>query len=127
MSRRTIIFLLFTMLGTACYHTTPEPEFNMKLVLPPDRMESLLTDLQLVDAAINLEQRDGLPPEETAEPYFKEVLGEHEVSQEEFEESMRYYAYHLDELHAIYEQVIVRLSEMEIELRQEKDTADLVQ
>lgn len=122
MSRYSLIFLLMAILTPACYHTAPEPEFNRKLVLPPDKMESLLTDLQLVDAAVNLKQRDGLPPEETAEPYFEEVLKEHHVSREEFEESMRYYAYHLDELQAIYEQVIVKLSEMEIGIKQDKDT-----
>lgn len=106
----------------SCYQKQKEQEYDMSLVLSPQRMTSLLTDMQLMDAALSMRQRKGIIPEKSATPYFDYLLESHQVTREEFEESMRYYAYHIDELHAIYEQVIVDISKMEIELKEVKDS-----
>jgi hypothetical protein len=45
--------------------------------------------------------------------YFSAILEKHRIGRDTFDESMRYYAYHTEELNQIYEKVIVNLSKIE--------------
>ena len=125
-TNKIFIFSLLILILGSCYQKQKEQDYDMTLVLSSERMTSLLTDMQLIDAAVSMKQRKGIIPEKSATPYFDNLLEEHQVSREEFEESMRYYAYHIDELHAIYEQVIVDLSKLEIELKAVKDSTNVI-
>jgi len=54
-----------------------------------------------------------------ATEYFDVLTKKHSISRESFEESIRYYTFHTEELNAIYEQVITELSKRESLYRQE--------
>ena len=106
-----LFFLLFSMVS--CYHSAPEPDYNMKLVLPADSMITLLADLHLAEGIISTLKSEKKPVDHISSEYFEAVLRNHSVSRETFEESMRYYAFHTEELDEIYEQVITGLSKRE--------------
>lgn len=105
-------FILLVSLGS-CYQNIRPPDFDMSLVIPADSMVSLLTDLHMADAMVNIEQKKSLPAENLAGEYFHTVLQKHQVSYPSFEESMRYYVYHAETFNAMYEEVIVNLSKLE--------------
>jgi hypothetical protein len=109
----------------SCYHTVPEPSFNISLVLPADSMVSLLTDIHVVDGIISALKEKKKPVSHLSEEYFDLVLKKHSMNRETFEESMRYYAYHTEELNRIYEQVIINLSKQESMTHPDKGTKKL--
>lgn len=113
---RLIPIVVLVLAG--CYHDAPEAKFDMSLVIPQDSMIVLLTDLQLVDATINLKAKEGRPISEYAGEYSRQVLDKHGVTREEFNESIRYYSFYVEKMDEIYEQVIINLSKKEAEILQ---------
>lgn len=113
--RRNFFILYLIVLLSGCYPNFPEENFNMSMVIAQDSMVTILTDMQLVDGALNMHERQKLPADVYSRAYTRQVLEKHGVTREEFEESIRYYSYYVEELDAIYEQVIIRLGRMEAE------------
>lgn len=105
--------LLFILALGSCYHTTPDPSFNMTMVIPADSMVTLLTDLHLADGVITTIKVKEKSIENLSNEYFSAVLDKHKIGRDTFEESLHYYAYHTEELNKIYEKVIVNLSKIE--------------
>lgn len=105
-------FLLILAL-CSCYHTAPDPSFNMDLVVPADSMVTLLTDLHIADGVINTIKLKDQTIKQISTEYFTEILEKHRIGRDTFDESMRYYAYHTEEMSAIYEKVIVNLNKIE--------------
>ena len=85
----------------------------MDLVLPSDSMITLLTDLHMAEGIVNALKSKEQPAGHLSTEYFEAVLRRHTISREAFEESMRYYAFHTEELDKIYEKVITDLSKKE--------------
>ena len=85
----------------------------MDKVLSSKKMVELFTDIQLLDGIVILQQRENKDPKRLANEMFPDILENHQVSREEFDESMRYYTYHTEQLNKIYEKVITNLSKME--------------
>ena len=105
---------LFIILALAsCYHTAPDPSFNKNLIIPADSMVTLLTELHLADGVINTVKMKDKSLKHLSTEYFSQILENHKIGRDTFEESMRYYAYHTEELNKIYEKVIVNLSKLE--------------
>jgi hypothetical protein len=105
------ILLLFAL--ASCYHAAPDPDFNMDLVIPADSMVTLMTDLHIIDGIISSLKSKKIPVGHLSSEYFEAVLRKHTMTREAFEESMRYYAFHAEELDKIYEKVITDLSKKE--------------
>jgi hypothetical protein len=105
--------LLFIFFLGSCYHTTHDPSFDMALVLQPDSMVSLLTDLHTADGIIGANKDKKIPAGHLATEYFEAIMQKHRINKAIFDESMRYYAFHNEELNGIYEKVIIDLSKQE--------------
>lgn len=116
---RYLSFFVIMMILAGCYQDAPESSFDMNLVLSQDSMVVLMTDLQLVDGAVNVKSRGNQLMEEYSSAYTRQVLEKHNLSHEVFSESMRYYSYHVEKMDEIYEQVIIRLGTIESEAYQE--------
>jgi hypothetical protein len=110
---RILTALLIILLLDSCYHNTKDPSFNMSMVLPADSMVSLLTDIHIADGVISTIKVKDKSIERLSSKYFSAVMNKHKIGQDTFEESLRYYAYHAEELDKIYEKVIVNLSKIE--------------
>ncbi len=101
-------FLVFLM--ASCYQSTENTDFDMAKVISADSMVSLLTDLHLADGVISTRKDKTIPVGHLSGEYFEVILKKHQIDKETFEESMRYYAYHTEDLSGIYEKVITNLS-----------------
>ena len=91
----------------------------MTKVLPADSMVIVLTDLQIVEGAVNVKHRQKMQPGLKSNVYLESVLEKHGITLDKMEESMRFYSYHTKELDKIYDQVIINLSKKEGELIKE--------
>lgn len=114
-----LILLIFL---ASCYGKAKDPEFNMKLVEPADSMITLLSDIHLAEAAVSVLKDKNHPAGQLSSEYFNAILKKHDLTREAFEESLRYYAYHTEELDKIYEKVIIDLSKKESLSRPSKET-----
>lgn len=105
----------------SCYHTAPGPEFNRSLLIPADSMAIIITDLHLADGAINARKvhKDSLKTVSSA--YLNEILTRHNVTKEQFDESMRFYTYDPREISKIYEKVIIELGKKESQVMPRKE------
>ncbi len=126
MRKTLFLLLLFPFVLFSCYEeNTEQMNIDKSRVIPPEKMEPLLTDLFLVEGAVSYMADKGTPIDGYSKKYFEEVLEKHEVTGEEFEESIRYYTYHIEKLDKLFENVIVNLSELEtevlIEVEEEKE------
>ena len=105
--------LILIIFLASCSRVEKNPAFNMELVLPADSMVTLLADLHLADGFIVTYKDKKHPVGHLANEYFEAVMQKHSVSEDQFEESMRYYAFYTEELDDIYEKVIIELSKAE--------------
>jgi hypothetical protein len=88
-----------------------EPPISMEL------MSEILVDMHVAQATIKQMQSQKKDIEGVSEEYHSFILKKHGVTKEEFDKSLEYYNYRTDDLKLIYEEVITRLSLMEIELK----------
>jgi hypothetical protein len=106
--------LLIVLALCSCYHTAPDPSFNKNLIIPADSMVTLLTDLHLADGVVTtIKLKDKTSLGHLSTEYFAVIMKKHKIGKDTFEESLRYYAYHTEEMNKIYEKVIVNLSKTE--------------
>jgi len=76
-------------------------------------MVTLLADMHTTDALIEAQKNKIATENHLSNEYFYAILDKHHIDKETFEESMRYYSYHVEKLDKIYEQVVVLLSKKE--------------
>lgn len=111
---KKIYCALLLLLGmVSCYNNAQEPNFDMTMVLPADSMVILLAELHMADAIVDNIKDKELSFGHLSSEYFDAVMKNHHIERDVFEESMRYYAFHTEELSEIYEKVIIALSKKE--------------
>jgi hypothetical protein len=121
MYRSSLLFLLLIILASCYRDNTEHVEFKKELIIPADKMEAVLTDMFLIEGAASYLTNKGKPANNKAKRYYEAVLEKHGVTEQQFEESMQYYAYHIDELDEIFEKVIINLSKLESEVQSEPE------
>jgi hypothetical protein len=122
MARHLIPLALVFAMAVSCYHEQPETTFDMNKVLSAEKMTAILVDLHLADGVIALEQRKGKDVVPLAGPYLEFILQKHGISKDMLEESMRYYAYHVNEFEKIYENAVIELGKIQSKEAGQEDT-----
>ena len=79
-------------------------------ILKQDKMAQVLADVQLVESTIIVRGDDEQLQSDSLN-FYSEIFEKHEVDQETFEKSMKYYSLHPELLEGIYDEVIITLSE----------------
>lgn len=103
------LLLILTLLTFAC--SKPEVVVPQE-VIPRDSMISLLCDLHLAEASIQL-RNAGAGDSARAETYarYRYVFSVHQVDRERVKNSMIFYRSHPEFFHKMYKEVIAKLSE----------------
>jgi hypothetical protein len=117
------IFLIIAALAviTSCYRKdAPESGFDESLIISKDTMEMVILDAHLIDGAYVLQQRQVIDEKELPDRYFQLLMDKYGISEDRFNESIRYYTYHVEEMDEIYENVINEMGKIESELNMEK-------
>lgn len=99
-----ICHYLLILLLLGC--TSPTP----KDILPEDKLVSIITDLQMADAAYKLKM---LPEKYSNQPekYFLEILANHQVDSATYHKSMRFYAEDPTKLRKLYQKVELNIQQ----------------
>jgi hypothetical protein len=116
--KKYLYFFVFLILQ-ACYNDRSQ-EVEIPKEDPPVSMEmmsDILVDMHLSQSAIKELQAKRANIDGISEEYHALILKKYGVSREDFDKSLEYYNYRTDDLKAIYEEVITKLSLMESELR----------
>lgn len=109
-----LILVMVVAMLASCWQENPQGTKPDGLV-PKQELMDLMVDLYLAESANNmrmLEKDTTLP--KYAE-FFKAVLEKHNVTAQDYENSLKYYAENPDEINAIYDEVLQRLTKMESE------------
>ena len=121
----SIIFISLILSG--CYNNQ-STEVDIPEEDPPigfDTMSDILVDMHLAQSSIKQMQVKRVDIEGKAELYHSLIFKKYDVSKEDFELSMEYYNYRSEELKLLYEEVITKLSLMDIEMKSlRKDTVN---
>ena len=89
-------------------------------VLSQEKMVSVMVDVQLVEAALIVNQLKGDEAKEAAVNYYDSVMKQHNISREEFDVSFKYYAEHPGLMEQIYDEMLNELSKRQAEVENEK-------
>ena len=115
---RLFLSVLLTLAFTQCQR--PEEPMRPELLLPKEKMTSLLTNLHLAEARVEASR---LAPD-SARALFNQLrhdlFWKYETTDSAFYQSYRYYAVHDKDLDKIYGDVIDSLSMREMKLGQQK-------
>ncbi len=113
-----MLFLILATVMISCYNNEQKSqEFDLNKVISEEKMTAVLTDFFLIEGVVNMKVRTHRKViDSISREYFDAVLIKHQLTKEEFDESMLYYTYHIEDLDKIYEAVITNLSVMESEV-----------
>ncbi|NQT76823.1 MAG: DUF4296 domain-containing protein [Bacteroidetes bacterium] len=119
MKKAGFLFILILLLSS-CYNThdgnkIPKPD-NL---IGKDKLVLVIADMEIAESTIREKQNLGQEIDGLQERFYLAIFQKHEITKEQFENSMAYYKQDLDELNDIYEEVITRLSMMESEVQHE--------
>jgi hypothetical protein len=119
-----IIVISFFGLLAACDKN--KASHSEKLNLTEKQMIEIIKEIQITEAALNYKRNNGSSAEENKELYFDLVFKKHKITPEIFKDNLLEYSKSPEILEAIYDSVIVSLTQMQdtlkIEESKEKDS-----
>ncbi len=98
-------FLLFLACLGACT-SRPEPPPD---ILPRDKLLEVMVDFQMVEAAVQSAKSQG-EAGQTARYYYDMVLEKHQITREQFRQSIQWYQDHMAAMDSLYSDLIDSLS-----------------
>ena len=116
-----IIGFLFLFL---CYCNQPEQKFHKSELIPAKDLVPLLTDFHLTDGLLSLSEVRQEYEDMDSLVHYLSILASYGYSLNQLNNTIEHYSHNPDALDEIYEKVIIRLTEMEGEIKsseQEKE------
>ena len=111
---RKIVFYLLFIFFLCCGDPAEENVVIPENILPREKIAQIITDIHVAEAEINLL---AISDSTLKRPiYFKEIFNKHQITQQQYEESLAFYIDHPKILNKIYEQVLNDLSKMQAEM-----------
>ncbi len=89
-------------------------------LLSEEKMVELLTDIQLIEGAVSKKILDKIDAKKESPIYYQKAFEKHDVTENQFELSIRYYTENPEDLQVIYEDVLIELSKIKAELQKAK-------
>jgi len=115
---KKLTFVAFIFLILSCQQKGVEPPGH---ILEKKELVDVQVDLYLVEAAHNM---NVLKPDSADTEYkvlFETVLKKHNITRDDYESSLRYYAIDNESLNEIYDSVLVKLTKLENEVTYTKE------
>ena len=104
-----IFILLLLVIINACSYKSSSPLD----IIPENQFVSLLIDIHLADASLNILQMKDSKLKITADDYYFSVLKKHNTNKRKFDKSLEYYSKDLVKYNKIYDEVLKNLSILE--------------
>ena len=115
---KKLIVAAFILLTFSCKQKSVETPGH---ILEKEELVNVQVDLYMVEAAHNM---NVLKPDSADSEYkvlFETVLKKHNITREDYESSLRYYAIDNESLNEIYDSVLVKLTHLENTVIYKKD------
>ena len=110
MMRNILLFLLFIVLASSCKHEEPPH-------LPREKMIDIMKDIHLAEVYSSMvdasEERTTNKNMDSLVKYYNIVFNTHNITQEDFNKSVDWYAKHPKELDSVYTHMLTHLSELD--------------
>lgn len=107
--KRLYILIPLLLLITSCAKEKPENIKIPKGIIPPDKMEKVLTDVHLVEGSLVYIRSKKGDYEELKNYYYSFIFEKHNISREQYEKSILFYQDHIDLFEEIYGKVFRNL------------------
>ena len=112
-------FLLFAIALASCYRNAQGPSFDESVIVPPDTMVLIMTDLHIMEGIASISDKKDTATATLNEKTLNIILNKYHLDRNGLEENIRYYTYHTEEYDKIYDKVIINLSKLESETKAE--------
>jgi len=107
--KHLIFILSFFVILIACRNKNNSPDG----IIPENQFVSILVDIHLADATLNIIQMKNANLEFTADDYYFSVLKKHNTNKQKFDKSLEYYSKDMVRYNKIYDEVLKNLSILE--------------
>lgn len=115
MKAKTAIAAGFLLILFSCTRPVvtrpPEPAG----LIPKDSMTSILVDIHLAEAIMHYKEKNGEKASDYKYELYKSIFDKYSTSENDFENSFNYYQSDVEEMDAIYQEVLNRLSKLQSE------------
>lgn len=111
---KKIAFYLLFVFFLCCGDPAEENVFIPENILPKEKIAQVITDIHIAEAEINLLAISDSTLKRSI--YFKQIFDKHQITKQQYEESLAFYIDHPETLNKIYEQVLNDLSKMQAEM-----------
>lgn len=112
MIKKLAFLFLFSVLLVAACGDQQEEQKIPEGVMSKDKFTEVLTDIQLLEASMRQRFIRDEDPKLLYPIYYKQIFEKHEISEDEFKESLEYWSAQDQEMTGIYDSVIENLSLM---------------
>lgn len=107
-----VLIMAFSSCGTGKDSAQPKkPDY----IIPKDQLVDIMVDIYIVESANNMRILDRDTTNPSYGDFFSAVMEKHDFALEDYERSLQYYALDPEEINAIYDETLERLSKMESE------------
>jgi hypothetical protein len=112
--RKVVIIIAAISFLTACnFSKTPE------YVIPKDKMIDIIVDIHMTDAMMTIaEVRKGII-KEYSNDFYDQILSQYGYSRQDFDTSVYFYSFNINQYDDIYKEVLNVLSEREALIKEE--------
>jgi len=121
---RTISFLLLLPLLFSCYHVNKLEIVAPDHLLSEDEMVSILTDVQIAEAALIYRRTHRIEQQGFREAAYQKIFSNYGITAKILNENINYYNNDPEKMEVIYEKVLAKLSRMQGEIEEEASHAD---
>lgn len=114
MHRYNIIFFILSFTFVlSCNNTSQKDDAQSSdTIIPREKMIVILADIQITEAYIDDLRKSGHQTKDTSMAYFKKVFKKHDITPDEFEQSLLFYKKDLENMDELYKNVVTRLNEL---------------
>ena len=116
--KHKILIILIGIFLSSCYNELDQPsQDDFEPTVSKEELINILTDLQLVQAAMKYKENSGQEIGNLNLEYHQKIFDKYGVSKEELQKNIDFYKLNIQEYDKIYEEVIENLSRMESEIK----------
>lgn len=109
MLRLPLILSLLLLMGSCGFFRSPEKE-RCRRLLPRELVTDILTDMYLLEGYLSERQNYHPQTRDSADYYYAAIFDNHGISHAEFRQALDCYLLHPDEMMAIHEEILNRLT-----------------
>lgn len=114
-------FLFAVFISLLFFSCSEKPDRKIpEGLISEEKMVELLTDIQLIEGAVSKKILNKIDGKKESPLYYQKAFEKHNVTEDQFELSVRYYTENPEVLQAIYEDVLIELSKIKAELQKTK-------